>query len=259
MNKQNIDKIYQFAVLVAGDLDDFVSSRLGPIHLLKYLYLADLCHAKRTFGESYSGIEWQFYNFGPWSSEAHARMEESLKYIHVDVNELDSKYGEGEIKRFYKKDDFLLKDIRRAIPTHITIELSKQIKLHSSDTASLLHEVYATPPMLHAAPGEKLQMYTPKYFEIEKKPVLQLAEDSLSNKAKKRLKEKLAKAKTSISQKANREELINPSPSPRYDKLYAEGLEKLNSLETEEFTEAQIEVQFDSTVWKSGARKRFYE
>ena len=39
------DLILQYALLLAGQEDDFFDRQLGPIHLLKYCYLADLIHA----------------------------------------------------------------------------------------------------------------------------------------------------------------------------------------------------------------------
>ena len=78
IDSARVDLVIQFSLLVAGEEDDNFSRQLGPIHLIKYLYLADLSYAKRNDGKSFTGIDWQFYNFGPWSAAAHARIEQAL-------------------------------------------------------------------------------------------------------------------------------------------------------------------------------------
>ena len=42
MDISRVDKIIQYSLLIAGDEDDFSDRQLGPIHLIKYVYLADL-------------------------------------------------------------------------------------------------------------------------------------------------------------------------------------------------------------------------
>ncbi|WP_146155287.1 hypothetical protein [Enhygromyxa salina] len=49
----------------AAELQEYPNDCLGPIHVLKYIYLADLAHAEQH-GETFTGANWQFYNFGPW-------------------------------------------------------------------------------------------------------------------------------------------------------------------------------------------------
>lgn len=81
MDSSKVDKIIQFALLVAGEEDDFRDRQLGPIHLIKYVYLADLAYAKHHDGETFTGAKWQFYKFGPWAQEVNQRIEPALLYI----------------------------------------------------------------------------------------------------------------------------------------------------------------------------------
>lgn len=78
VDTDKIDLIIQFALLAAGDEDDFFDRQLGPIHLIKYVYLADLSFAKRNNGESFTGVDWEFYKFGPWSQQVNERVEPAL-------------------------------------------------------------------------------------------------------------------------------------------------------------------------------------
>ena len=45
IESHRIHSILRYAVAVASGEDDFRRRELGPIHLIKYLYLADLAHA----------------------------------------------------------------------------------------------------------------------------------------------------------------------------------------------------------------------
>ena len=51
MKSSKIDLLIQYAVLIAGQEDEYLDRQLGPIHLIKYVYLADLAYAEREKGE----------------------------------------------------------------------------------------------------------------------------------------------------------------------------------------------------------------
>src|SRR5690606_14858018 len=154
-NISHVDLVIQFSLLVAGEEDDNFSRQLGPIHLIKYLYLADLSYAKRNNGQSFTGIDWQFYNFGPWSSAAHARIEPALNAIYANRNQFPSDYEDkNDWVRWDLHDDRLLTEKRRLLPPAITMNLTSYIRQFGKDTPSLLDFVYKTKPMLAAAPNE---------------------------------------------------------------------------------------------------------
>ena len=52
MKSNKIDLLIQCAILIAGREDDYLDRQLGPIHLIKYVYLADLAYAERKCGGS---------------------------------------------------------------------------------------------------------------------------------------------------------------------------------------------------------------
>ena len=92
---QKVDLLIQYALLVAGEADDYQDRSLGPIHLLKYVYLSDLAYAKREQGQTYTGTPWKFHKFGPWSAEVHGRIEPALRLINADKLSFESDYEEG--------------------------------------------------------------------------------------------------------------------------------------------------------------------
>ena len=55
LDQARLDRLFQYALAIAAQADDFRQRELGPIHLLKYAYLADLAHAERTTARPYSG------------------------------------------------------------------------------------------------------------------------------------------------------------------------------------------------------------
>ena len=97
INTGNVDLVIQYSLLAAGDEDDYIDRQLGPIHIIKYVYLADLVYAKHNNGQSFTGIDWQFYKFGPWSQAVHARIEPALKAIHANRNQFPSEIGRAHV------------------------------------------------------------------------------------------------------------------------------------------------------------------
>ncbi|MCK1859649.1 hypothetical protein MXE00_14905, partial [Legionella pneumophila] len=84
LNTENVDLIIQYSILAAGDEDEYLDRQLGPIHIIKYVYLADLYYAKFNTGQTFTGADWSFYKFGPWSQEVNIRIEPALQAIHAN-------------------------------------------------------------------------------------------------------------------------------------------------------------------------------
>jgi hypothetical protein len=258
INTNNVDLVIQYSLLVAGDEDDYFDRQLGPIHLIKYVYLADLSYARLNNGQSFTGIDWQFYKFGPWSQAVHARIEPALNAIHANRNQFSSDYDDKEDwVRWILHDDRLLDEKRRALPSVIRMDLKRDIHKFGKDTPSLLDYVYKTKPMLSAAPNEHLDLSlvvdnTPKDNEGTQK----LRMDNLSNKMKKDFKQKMADLRKQHQQrKSTTPKLIKPVRNPRYDKVYEEGVAWLESLSGDQFSSGEISAEFSNEVWKSSTRK----
>lgn len=258
INTSYADLVIQFSLLVAGEEDDNFSRQLGPIHLVKYLYLADLSYAKRNNGQSFTGIDWQFYNFGPWSAAAHARIEPALNAIHACKYEFPSDYGDkNEWIRWSLHDSRLLDEKRRTLPPTITTNLTSYVHKFGKDTPSLLDFVYKTKPMLSAAPNEYLDLTLELdniKTSLESSPTLRMA--SLSSKKQKQLQQKMAALRELHKQrKSDAPKLINPVPNPRFDEVYHDGVTWLESLSGEQLNPGEVTVEFSTDVWKSTTRK----
>lgn len=251
-----IDSILQYTLLVAGEEDEPFDRQLGPIHLIKYVYLADLFYAKRHQGETYTGTNWQFYNFGPWSPTVFERLEPALSVIHAEKRIIESKYeNKDEWVRWSHRDEYLLETKDRELPSEITIHLRKHIHNFGSDTPGLLDFVYKTWPMLSAAPNEYLD-FSPSMEDSIKTSNESLKMDELSNNKKKKFSEKMQMLRESYKNKRTSEgTLVNPASKARYDDVFDEGIDWLESLAGPELDPGEKIVNFSDDVWKSTTRK----
>ena len=252
-----VDLALQFALLVAGEGDEYFDRQLGPIHLIKYVYLADLSHAQKNDGATYTGIKWRFHKFGPWSEEVYARIEPALSAIKADKKSSPSDYEEDQDWiRWSLRDESLLEDKAQQLPSFVTVPLRWAVRKFGKDTSLLLDHVYKTMPMLCAAPGEQLDFSVAQNVSSEEPTSEPLKMDSLSNKKKKQLKQRLRKLGEEYRNRRRKEAaFIKPDPPPRYDDVYFEGLAWLDSLAGPPLSEGEYEVEFSDEVWKSAARK----
>jgi len=254
MDPHRVDLVIQFALLAAGREDDWLERELGPIHLVKYVYLADLAFAARNSGETFTGADWTFYHFGPWAQEVHARIAPAVADIDAIETTFESKYGDSDVKRWRKTDDGLFDRIEKALPLHVGLAVRKSVRQFGRQTSELLHFVYATPPMLRAAPGDKL------IFEAE--PIAESAPTSPSAPPSKRKAEKKHEARVLevrarvnelLAQKAKVKADRTLAIAPRYDDVFREGVEWLDTLAGPSL-EPKGEIRVDDSVWKAPGR-----
>ena len=254
LDTRRTDLLLQFVLLAAAQADEWRDRELGPIHLLKYAYLADLAFAERHGGDSYTGTRWQFYHFGPWQAEIHNRIEPALVAIGAAVKKIPSRYENDFIRYSIPKDsiDRSLEDAMRSeLPAGVVGTIERAFREHGSDTASLLREAYLTRPMLKAAPGELLD-FTPEQASeaivLEAPPQLSKRQQRARTEVLRALKEKVRER---LSQ---RTPLRQAAPKPRYDEVFAAGTDWLDSLAGESPRPQQGELVMDESIWKSSHR-----
>jgi len=257
MDISRVDKIIQYSLLVASNEDDFFDRQLGPIHLIKYVYLADLDYAASHNGETFTGVKWQFYNFGPWAQEVNSRIEPALLCINADKKTFSGDFGDSdEWVRWSKTDDSLKKELETELPLVIKSTLRRDVHRFGKATPELLSYVYLTKPMLCAAPREFLDfsvLITPSKNMTHE----QSNGESLSFKKQKTLKENLRNLRIKNAERLSakrKNSLVIPPISPRYDEVYYEGLKWLDSLAGEKIQEGDKDVGFSDLIWKSPSR-----
>jgi hypothetical protein len=253
-----IDLIIQYALLVAGEEDEFIDRQLGPIHLIKYVYLADLTYAQRNGGQTYTGTDWRFYKFGPWSQAVNERIEPALRAICAEKQTLPSDHEDrDDWVRWRLRDERLLREREQQLPVTIKLRLKQYVHKFGKDTPSLLDHVYRTEPMLSAAPNEYLDFSSVVNEQTEADADPQpLRMDSLSTRKKKQFKERLQQLRAQRKGRESRaSKLINPVKNPRYDEVYEAGIAWLDDLAGPQLTPGDKVAEFTDDVWQSPARK----
>ena len=257
-SSSRVDLLIQYAVLLSGEQEDFSARSLGPIHLVKYVYLADLFYARRNNGIIFTKTKWQFYKFGPWSQSVHERVEPAMNTIGAEKQTFQSEYEDRrDWVRWRLRDEKRLTEIENQLPFEITSGLKEEVHHFGQDTQGLLHYVYGTEPMLSAAPNEFLD-----FSIVENGPLVDqtaqgpLRMESLSNKEKKEFKERMRTLRARYKKRERKDDkLTNPVQDARYDDVYDAGVLWLDSLAGEPFEEGTHTVSFSNEVWKSSTRK----
>ncbi|RII29905.1 MAG: hypothetical protein CXR30_08895 [Geobacter sp.] len=257
MDKEKVDKIIQYALAVAAGEDDFRCRELGPIHLLKYVYIADLAYAERNGGQTYTGTNWQFYKFGPWAQEVNSRIEPACLFIDAEKRTFPYKNGdaEGEGVRWKLSNTEVRDKLENDLSITVTSAVKRAVHEFGADTPRLLNYVYLTKPMLNAAPKERLDFSTvTPHMQPDKKA----EKEPMTIKAQKRRTAELNEARTRIQEKLAQKKIAACARhyirQPRYDEVYFAGQEWLDSLAGPQIPMVVGEVTFSPDIWKSSSR-----
>ncbi len=256
MDSNKIDILLKFTLAAAGE-EDFDNRQLGAIHLIKYVYLADLAYAKRHEGKTFTGVQWKFHHFGPWAPEVYDR----INPVIAETGALEKRYShpqyEDDFVRYTLTDESLFNRLERELPFEIVSAIKHGIRKFGSDTQGLLDYVYKTKPMLKAAPEEFLSFESVSENKLTNDNSDE-SEACLSAKAKKKREEKIKalrkKFKEKLAQKRDSKKLVSPTTKPRYDEVFFEGTKWLDSLTGTPVKEEAGLLSISEEFWKSPAR-----
>jgi hypothetical protein len=81
-------KLIQFIVCQATKF----GASLTPIRVVKFLYLADLYHARENKGETLTGWPWKFVYFGPYCTESFLALRRAVDDGLMEAKPFESKY-----------------------------------------------------------------------------------------------------------------------------------------------------------------------
>ena len=88
---------------------------------------------------------------------------------------------------------------------------------------------------------------------MDESVTIPLRMDGLSNKKKEQFKERMRALRARYKNRERTEhKLINPVKDARYDDVYVEGMNWLDSLAGEPLREGEYVVHFSDKVWESG-------
>ena len=262
MDSERVDNIIKFTLAAASQEEEWSNRGLGPIHLVKYVYLADLAYSEHHEGKIFTGAPWRFHHFGPWAREVFERIKPVVEETHAKEKKISHPKYEDDFYRFQLVDQELYDLLYNTLPLAITTAIKSAIHSYGSDTSDLLSYVYKTRPMLQASPGENLDFsFHDRELEIEQKEIAEALSPpwrSMSVKQKKQRKEKIANIKKVMeNRRSKRISLQKQKPSytpPRYDEIYFNGLEWLDSLAGDPIEPEEGTLEITEDIWKSPFR-----
>ena len=247
-----IHQIMRYAVAVAATQEDGSRRELGPIHLVKYVYLADVAHAEGSV--TFTGLPWRFHHFGPWATEAREQVEPAMALPSIQHRPLPGRERDDG-SRWSARDSELAGCLEEKLPAGVIHAVRTAVREFANDTSALLHRVYRTPPMLRAAPGESLDFSTgAETSEVpvtEPQPSLSESEQMRRKAAHDALRDRFQEALA----KRRRERAARKKPRPpRYDEIFARGQEWLDSLAGPPIKPLEGELVVSEEIWKSPTR-----
>lgn len=255
MDSKKVECLIQYALIVASEEDDSFSQQLGAIHIIKYVYLADLAYAERKQGQSYTGTQWSFHDFGPWSVEVYKQIEPALHAIGATKNTYQSKYENDSVRWLLKERPYRAEEIEREVDFVPRQAVKKFVHQFGSYTESLLKYVYLTKPMLTAAPEEILNLeqvaISSEKADIVKKNGDKPKKIMISNNKQNQIRQNI---QSRLVEEKKRRAMKKFSPVPRYDDVFLQGQEWLDSLAGEPVQQSKGELQFSPDIWKSKSR-----
>lgn len=198
LNSDRVRQIMRYAVAVAAGEDDYRRHELGPIHLLKYVYLADLAYAEKHEGRTYTGAPWKFYHFGPWSPSVCEEIQPAMSQVGIVHRRFRGQY-QDDVSRWKFEKGIDEEAVGAELPVGVAMAVRRAVREYSNDTTGLLHYVYRTAPMLHAAPNEPLNFLADQelkaMFEDEAVP------HEPARKSRKKLKEAQVRFRSRLRKK----------------------------------------------------------
>jgi hypothetical protein len=254
MDAAKVDLIVQYALAVAAREDDDFDRELGPIHLLKFVYLADLAHAEKR-GDTYTGAPWIFHHYGPWSVAVHNRIESAATAIgalkEVRPSKFDSDFVRWSLPEHEDDAERLFDKLDRQLPSEVAAAVKRGVRQFGKNTPGLLNYVYTTKPMLRAAPSEQLVFEREEDASAETSPA---PAATLSKRKRKELLEKIREHVQAHLQEEMQRRKSAFKTQERYDATFAEGQEYLDRLAGEDTEQGSFEAEFSDDIWKSPAR-----
>ena len=216
----------------------YASSRgekLTTLRLVKFLYLADLYHARVSWfdsahhdpehvegskGTTLTGWPWAFVHFGPYCQEAMSAIDRAGKSDSFQVNEQPSKYDdEKDYRLFWTEAVDEEPEIISRLDLSVWSRLQWAIQRWADDSSGLLDYVYfETEPMIDAKPGEILDFGKARMPDPPKKIQMKKLSKKKVEEAKKAINELKERYKKAIT--------LRPPQGP-IDPLYLKAVRQL--------------------------------
>jgi len=176
MDVSKIINLIQFIICYGAEQD----IKLTTIRLVKFMYLADLYHARWFGGKTLTGLPWAFVYYGPYCTQVMAHIDDAVSkgFIFEDVRE--SRYKASKDYSLFSCPDQKSEALENLFPIPVTSGLKEAIKTLGDDTAALLDYIYfGTEPMMEARPGDLLNFSKAIIHEPPKETIKKLSQDKI--------------------------------------------------------------------------------
>jgi hypothetical protein len=225
----NIQGLIRYITWLAGEREEMLS----PIRLVKFLYLADLYHARRNQGKTLTGWPWRFVHYGPFCNEALQAIEAAVQDGMISALPYESIFDD-ERHFLYKAEAVKEPEIALRLPLYVTAPLQGAVRKWAGDTYGLLDHVYfETEPMKNIKPGDVLDFTKAK----EPEPVRELYMRKLS-------KAKISQGKALIAKmRKSQRECMVAEPAAIYDDVYSKAIEFLDGQELDLQIEGEARIE----------------
>ena len=254
MDLSRVDLVMQYALAVSRCVhdDDWQLRDLGEIHLIKYVYLADLAHAADT-GSLFTGLPWRFLDFGPYCAEASREVIPAMAGIGAVKRIIPSQYEKDTVRWSLPdgEDAERLRDaLRSKLPPRVAAAVGRDVRKFGNATPELLQRAYLTTPMFRARPRERLSF--DRYDPPDTKP------SEATRQRRLKATKPLADARARVAERARqlrvaREAARAGQREPRYDEVFEEGTRILDSMGGPPLPSGGV-VMFGSGVWEVRAQ-----
>jgi len=209
--------------------------KLTTLRLVKFLYLADLYHARVSKGATLTGWPWAFVYFGPWCKEANEALEVAAKKRVVQFEERPSNYDDEKDYRLYWLEDTDEEPkIIDVLPSYVWSKLQWAIQKWADDSYGLLDYVYfETEPMIEGKRGGMLDFTKAQMPEVTKRVEM-----------KKISKAKIDEARSAVARLRDKYKTAMRSKSPQgpIDTVFFESVSKLEEEDLQTGLEGTAEL-----------------
>jgi hypothetical protein len=217
--KRDILELIQYITWLATERGEVLS----PIRLVKFLYLADLYHARRNEGATLTGWPWRFVHYGPFCRESLDAIRTAVDEGLIEAIPYVSHFDDEE-HLLYRCDVDKQPGGVSEIPFYVTGPLQGAVRKWGGDTFALLDHVYfETEPMMAVQPGDLLDFSKAR----EPRPSKDVFMKKLSKQKLVRGKELISKIKVNQSRRRS-DSLGFLRERPLYDEAYFEAVNYLN-------------------------------
>ena len=172
---QMITNLIKFIICYAADR----KIKLTTIRLVKFIYLADLFHARHKAGKTLTSLPWAFVYYGPYCSEVMKHIDEAVFAGTIEQEQKEGKFSKDYF--LYHCPNGKTEDSERDLPLAVTSRLKWAIEKFGDNTNDLLDFVYFdTEPMVNAKQGKLLDFTTAQKFEPDSTELKMLSAEKIA-------------------------------------------------------------------------------